>query len=250
MTDERRAEIEAVRPFIVGALREARAAISATPAATRENARALRLVDDALGRLDRVRDARGDDEAKKRRPRVPAPSGRPGSLTPPAARSPQDEDHEAGIEAATRILFAFTTPGHRQAVGEAVAAYLARAFPSRDGTVAEVERLRRGIGRIAYRMHLMVGDRDEDIERIVEHIDASVDFPAPNASPDWKPRDGTVAVEDVVEALREAATTLHNIHKGSAGASMAACSRSDCRARAALLAAFSPASTGDRPLSE
>jgi hypothetical protein len=132
-----RAEIEAVR-------HDARFAL----------AEGMHPVDAAIyaaGRaLDRVRDARGDDEAPKRRPRVPAPSGRPGSLTPPVALSPQGEDHEAGIEAAAQALirlhsvfepsdnnFAWVTARH------AVAAYLSHVSPSRDGTVAveDVERL-------------------------------------------------------------------------------------------------------------
>jgi hypothetical protein len=102
---------------------------------------------------------------------------------------------EAAVEAAVNVLLADSglpqygphraTVERRQRLAfDAAAPFLRAAHPEAG---SEAERLSKGIARIAYRMHLMVGDSDEDIDRIIENIDASVDFPAPNASPNWKP---------------------------------------------------------------
>jgi hypothetical protein len=171
-----RAEIEAVAEVLEGA----------TSMFPNPHHAARYYAEKAIVALERVRDARGDDEAcfdeagRRRYPKMlhgeaataarhaehargddacPVCGGsgvRVGDYgaeadgwcdscegTGKAARSPQSEDHEAGIEAAAQALirlhsvfepsdnnFAWVTARH------AVAAYLSRVSPSRDGTVA------------------------------------------------------------------------------------------------------------------
>jgi hypothetical protein len=93
--------------------------------------------------LDRVRDARGDDEGRVKIPPLCDRCGGDHYITEhdaPPARSPQGEDHEAGIRAMFRAYedwqdgkvedpFAHMADAYR-------AAYLSRVPPSRDGTVA------------------------------------------------------------------------------------------------------------------
>jgi hypothetical protein len=83
---------------------------------------------------DRVRDARDDNNGRCRTC---------GDWVGPddcerCARSPQGEDHEAGIEAAEASVKRSKAYklGPRSLAEHAVAAYLSRVSPSRDGTVA------------------------------------------------------------------------------------------------------------------
>jgi hypothetical protein len=133
-----------------------------------------------IAAVDRVRDARGDDDGREERLNLRMRAAtmeamRTGELPdPPAARSPQGEDHEAGIEAGARAIAGEpscycpddwrqpkteTCPAHgtgewpedrhRRTAKKVIAAYLARVSPSRDGTVAveDVRAMRRLLSR-------------------------------------------------------------------------------------------------------
>jgi hypothetical protein len=154
--------------------------------------------------LDRVRDARGDDEG----PKVTVEPGRRPFDPAKAARSPQSEDHETVV---------WVIPGdHRPTAADAARADV-------------ILKLNPPSARVN-----LLGDE--------AHLIRWPNVPPPRVSPS---RDGTVAVE-VVEALREAATILHGIHRGGgAGVAMVNCPRGDCRERAAILAEFGSARAGE-----
>jgi hypothetical protein len=128
-------------------------------------ARALRMLNDALGRLDRVRDARGDDEAVRLREELTAATHAAeraleslDAMTEraldaeehatrleaaKAARSPQSEDHDAperiwtNAHAVSILTGSERLAGEMRALGDTLVEYVrADLSPSRDGTVA------------------------------------------------------------------------------------------------------------------
>jgi hypothetical protein len=98
----------------------------------------LRAAEMAIEAVDRVRDARGDEALTTAKWKlIEIRSQAATALTAveaalaPAARSPQGEDHDAGIEAMARAI-----DRTRDIAEDGLAAYLSRVSPSRDGTVA------------------------------------------------------------------------------------------------------------------
>lgn len=67
----------------------------------------------------------------------------------------------------------FVPQAHRCAVCGAEPVHVVPAF-ERDRLAGEVERLERGIARIAFVFNLAVGTSDDGIERIIEHAERSV----------------------------------------------------------------------------
>jgi hypothetical protein len=206
--------------------------------------------------LDRVRDARGDDEG----PKVTVEPGRRPFDPAKAARSPQSEDHEtvvwvipgdhrptAADAARADVILKLNPPSARvNLLGDE--AHLIRwpnVSPSRDGTVGEDHEagIRAMLAEAEGRGLRMRTDDGAEVAAMDEaDVRALAAAYLSRVSPS---RDGTVAVE-VVEALREAATILHGIHRGGgAGVAMVNCPRGDCRERAAILAEFGSARAGE-----
>jgi hypothetical protein len=153
--------------------------------------------------LDRVRDARGDDEADWPQERLMcsehedrkaiAYTARCAECSRKfmAARSPQDEGHEAGIEAARQALCSgevdFSPPSfggdRRKAAEIAITAYLACVSPSRDGTVAveDVRALLEEARAFLDTRHAPSGNLARPAN-LIERIDAALaEHPEPDA---------------------------------------------------------------------
>jgi hypothetical protein len=160
--------------------------------------------EDAEAALDRVRDARRNEETAQPAKFDPATRSPSWSRDEPA-RSPQGEDHEAGIDAAWHAIWetrarsyqpSQAPPVDREQAEAGIAAYLSRVSPSPErDTVRLVEALRAIAAQKNAKPAAAIRDwcADHAREALAEFPDA----PARDARRD------TVAVEDVVRWLRK-----------------------------------------------
>jgi hypothetical protein len=198
-----RAEIEGLRPFLVGAMREARHVLGSGASDAAAKDRALRMLNDALGRLDRVRDARGDDEAGRCGCNELLGGHRdecPKWGESPAARSPQGEDHEAWADRFRRAADEAERRGPSEGVDPLIHAAMVEAYRTQADELSSPPP-----------EYMTEADAHRWVDEHVDppaarHLAHSLVSSLPRVARVSLSRDGSVAVED--HELRELARSV------------------------------------------